>query len=133
MVRWGLWCGVASVSCFAVGHRVIPMVFTTDPQVRDARAASACSSWPQPARLGVVFVPRDGVLIGAGDAVAGLGGCCGDWFMCRWRWLQNGLRPWPAALGYLQGSPSPSLLARGAAPFLSRPHRCLLALVLGAD
>jgi len=67
MTRWGFVSGVILGVVLAAGHRVIPVLFTTDPQVRTLLASVllVAAVW-QPVN-GIVFV-LDGVLIGAGDA-----------------------------------------------------------------
>ncbi len=66
MLRWGGWGGLGLGLVLAGLHGVLPALFTTDPAVRAALAASlvvvGVSGWLS----GLVFVV-DGVLIGAGD------------------------------------------------------------------
>lgn len=67
MVRWGIWFGVALGAVILALHRVIPLGFSTDVQVRTALAAAlVVVALSQPV-AGIAFV-LDGVLIGAGDA-----------------------------------------------------------------
>lgn len=66
MVRWGVWGGVALGLLLAALHRVLPALFTDDPQVRSAIAAGLLVVALAQPLSGYVFVV-DGVLIGAGD------------------------------------------------------------------
>lgn len=67
MVRWGVWSGVVLALAVLALHRVIPLAFSTDPDVRSALAAAlVVVALGQPVAA-VAFV-LDGVLIGAGDA-----------------------------------------------------------------
>lgn len=66
MVRWGVWGGVALGAILLAVHRVLPVLFTEDPQVRSAIAAGLVVVALAQPLSGYVFV-IDGVLIGAGD------------------------------------------------------------------
>ncbi len=66
MVRWGVWCGLALTALTLALHLVIPLAFTTDPEVRAAIAAALIVVAIGQPLSGYVFVV-DGVLIGAGD------------------------------------------------------------------
>ncbi|MFJ6134091.1 MATE family efflux transporter [Janibacter terrae] len=66
MVRWGVWGGVGLGLVLAALHRVLPALFTDDPQVRGAIAAGLLVVALAQPLSGYVFVV-DGVLIGAGD------------------------------------------------------------------
>lgn len=68
MVRWGIGAGVILGLLALAGHRVIPMLFTTDPVVRNLLAGVLVIAAVWQPVSGVVFV-LDGVLIGAGDTV----------------------------------------------------------------
>ena len=66
MIRWSVWFGVILAALIIILHRVIPMGFTQDPDVRTALAAALIVvALAQPV-AGVAFI-LDGVLIGAGD------------------------------------------------------------------
>jgi putative MATE family efflux protein len=67
MVRWGVWFGVILTGVILALHRVVPLGFSTDPQVRAALAAALVVVAVSQPVAGVAFV-LDGVLIGAGDA-----------------------------------------------------------------
>lgn len=67
MLRWGVWFGFVLGVLVVAGHRVIPLGFSSDPQVHAALAAALLVvALGQPV-AGIAFV-LDGVLIGAGDA-----------------------------------------------------------------
>lgn len=66
MVRWGVWGGVGLGLVLLLLHRVLPALFTDDPQVRSAIAAGLIVVALAQPLSGYVFV-IDGVLIGAGD------------------------------------------------------------------
>lgn len=66
MVRWGVWGGVALGALVLALHRVLPTLFTQDPDVRAAIAAGLVVVALSQPLSGYVFV-IDGVLIGAGD------------------------------------------------------------------
>ena len=66
MVRWGVWFGVLLTVVIVALHRVIPLGFSTDPEVRAALAAALLIVAAGQPVAGVAFV-LDGVLIGAGD------------------------------------------------------------------
>ena len=66
MSRWGVWGGVVLGAVILALHRVIPYLFTQDPQVRAAIAAGLVVIALSQPLSGYVFV-IDGVLIGAGD------------------------------------------------------------------
>lgn len=66
MVRWGGWSGLVLGVLLASLHRVLPVLFTTDPAVRDALAVALLVVGATGWLSGLVFVV-DGVLIGAGD------------------------------------------------------------------
>lgn len=66
MVRWGVWGGVGLGLLLLALHRVLPVLFTDDPQVRSAIAAGLIVVALAQPLSGYVFVV-DGVLIGAGD------------------------------------------------------------------
>lgn len=67
MVRWGVGFGVVLAAVILLLRPWIPVVFTTDPTVRDQIAAVLIVVALLQPIAGVVFV-LDGVLIGAGDA-----------------------------------------------------------------
>ncbi|WP_257478724.1 MATE family efflux transporter [Acidipropionibacterium jensenii] len=66
MVRWGAWVGVGLGVLVVAVHRVLPMAFSPDPDVRAAIAAGLIVIAVSQPWCGVVFL-LDGVLIGAGD------------------------------------------------------------------
>lgn len=66
MLRWSVWFGAALTLLVLVLHRVIPLGFSQDPDVRTALAAAlVVVALGQPI-AGIAFI-LDGVLIGAGD------------------------------------------------------------------
>lgn len=66
IVRWGWWSGVGAGVLTLAGARWLPMLFTSDVQVRHGvTAALVVIALVQPV-AGVLFV-LDGVLMGAGD------------------------------------------------------------------
>ncbi|GGK73348.1 MATE family efflux transporter [Ornithinimicrobium pekingense] len=67
MVRWSVWFGVALAVLIVALHRVIPLGFSSDEQVRAALAAALLVVAVGQPVAGVAFI-LDGVLIGAGDA-----------------------------------------------------------------
>lgn len=67
LLRWGVWFGAALAALTILMHRVIPLGFSTDPEVRDALAAALIVVALGQPIAAVAFV-LDGVLIGAGDA-----------------------------------------------------------------
>ena len=67
MVRWGLISGAVLGALVLALHRVLPPLFTGDPEVRSAIAAALIVVALGQPLSGFVFVV-DGVLIGAGDA-----------------------------------------------------------------
>lgn len=67
MVRWGVWFGAILSVLIVALHQVIPLGFSTDPQVRAALAAALLIVAAGQPVAGIAFV-LDGVLIGAGDA-----------------------------------------------------------------
>ncbi|HLS46847.1 MAG TPA: MATE family efflux transporter [Ornithinicoccus sp.] len=67
MVRWGVWFGGILTVLIVALHQVIPLGFSTDPEVRAALAAALLIVAAGQPIAGVAFV-LDGVLIGAGDA-----------------------------------------------------------------
>ncbi|MGD8148691.1 MATE family efflux transporter [Ornithinimicrobium sp. Y1694] len=67
MVRWGVWFGIGLTLLILALHRVVPLGFSTDPQVQAALAAALLVVAVGQPISGVAFV-LDGVLIGAGDA-----------------------------------------------------------------
>lgn len=66
MLWWGLWSGVVLGLIVVALHRVLPPLFTPDPQVQQALAAALLVLALGQPIAGLVFV-LDGVLIGAGD------------------------------------------------------------------
>jgi putative MATE family efflux protein len=66
MIRWGVWGGGVLGLVVLALHRVIPLAFTSDPQVQSALAAALVVVAIGQPLSGYVFVV-DGVLIGAGD------------------------------------------------------------------
>ena len=66
MVRWSVWFGVVLAVLVVALHRVIPLGFSGDPQVRAALAAALVVVAVGQPVAGVAFI-LDGVLIGAGD------------------------------------------------------------------
>ncbi|WP_245627293.1 MATE family efflux transporter [Kribbia dieselivorans] len=66
MLRWGVWGGVTLGLGVLALHRVLPMLFTTDPAVRAGIAAALVVVALIQPLSGYVFVV-DGVLMGAGD------------------------------------------------------------------
>ncbi|XAS76942.1 MATE family efflux transporter [Dermatophilaceae bacterium Sec6.4] len=69
MVRWSIAAGVGAGALLAVTHTVLPLLFTTAPQVRSALGGALLVIALQAPIASVVFV-LDGVLIGAGDGRA---------------------------------------------------------------
>ena len=67
MVRWGVGFGVVLGVLIIALHRLIPLGFSADPEVRAALAAALLVVALGQPLAGVAFV-LDGVLIGAGDA-----------------------------------------------------------------
>lgn len=67
MVRWGVLFGLALTALILLLHRVVPLGFSTDPEVQAALAAALIVVAVAQPVSGVAFV-LDGVLIGAGDA-----------------------------------------------------------------
>lgn len=67
MIRWGTWLGVILGALILAGHQLIPLGFSTDPDVRTALAAALIVVAIGQPLSGIAFV-LDGVLIGAGDA-----------------------------------------------------------------
>jgi putative MATE family efflux protein len=67
MVRWGVLGGVGAGLVVLALHRVLPVLFTSQPDVRDALASALIVIGLTVPLSGLVFV-LDGVLIGAGDA-----------------------------------------------------------------
>jgi Na+-driven multidrug efflux pump len=68
MLRWGVWAGVAIGAAVLLIHAVAGSVFSPDPEVRAAVAASLIVVALSQPISGWVFV-LDGVLIGAGDGI----------------------------------------------------------------
>lgn len=66
MVRWGAWVGVGLGALLLAVHRLLPMAFSPDADVRQAVAAGLIVIALSQPWSGVVFL-LDGVLIGAGD------------------------------------------------------------------
>ncbi len=67
MIRWGVWFGGILTLFILALHTIIPLGFSSDPQVRSALAAALIVvALGQPV-AGIAFV-IDGVLMGAGDA-----------------------------------------------------------------
>ncbi|MFN8099615.1 MAG: MATE family efflux transporter [Dermatophilaceae bacterium] len=66
MIRWGIWGGVVLGVVTLAAHRMVPVLFTSDPAVRAAMAAALVVVALGQPLSGYVFVV-DGVLIGAGD------------------------------------------------------------------
>ncbi len=67
MVRWGVWFGLVLAALVVALHRVVPLGFSSDEQVRQALAAALLVVAVGQPVAAVAFV-LDGVLIGAGDA-----------------------------------------------------------------
>ncbi len=67
MARWGLLSGLGAGILLAAVHSWLPVIFTTDPQVRTAVAAGLLVIALGQPIVGYAYV-LDGVLIGAGDA-----------------------------------------------------------------
>ncbi len=67
MIRWGIWGGVAAGLLMLLVMRWLPMVFTSDPDVRRVLLSALLVVALSQPLSGYVFV-IDGVLIGAGDA-----------------------------------------------------------------
>lgn len=66
MIRWSIWFGVVLAVVIVILHRVVPLGFSQDPDVRSALAAALIVvALGQPV-AGIAFI-LDGVLIGAGD------------------------------------------------------------------
>ncbi|MGB3257106.1 MAG: MATE family efflux transporter [Ornithinimicrobium sp.] len=66
MLRWGVWFGVLLTVVIGALHRVIPLGFSGDPEVRTAIAAALLVvALGQP--ISAVAFVLDGVLMGAGD------------------------------------------------------------------
>ena len=68
MVRWGVWGGAVLGLVVLALHTVLPVLFTSDPQVRAAISAGLVVVALSQPLSGYVFVV-DGVLIGAGDGL----------------------------------------------------------------
>ncbi|MGB3763106.1 MAG: MATE family efflux transporter [Ornithinimicrobium sp.] len=66
MLRWGVWFGVLLTVGIAALHRLIPLGFSGDPEVRTAIAAALLVVAVGQPISAVAFV-LDGVLMGAGD------------------------------------------------------------------
>lgn len=66
LVRWGAWVGVGLGALLLIVHRLLPMAFSPDADVRAAVAAGLIVIALSQPWSGVVFL-LDGVLIGAGD------------------------------------------------------------------
>ncbi|WP_010147224.1 MATE family efflux transporter [Serinicoccus profundi] len=66
MLRWSVWFGAALTLLVLVLHRVIPLGFSQDPDVRTALAAALIVVALGQPIAGIAFI-LDGVLIGAGD------------------------------------------------------------------
>lgn len=66
MTRWGIWFGVVLGALILATHRVIPLAFTADPDVRTSIAAALIVLALHQPIAGIAFV-LDGVLMGAGD------------------------------------------------------------------
>ncbi|WP_131106279.1 MATE family efflux transporter [Ornithinimicrobium sufpigmenti] len=66
MVRWSIWFGLILTAVILILHRVIPLGFSQDPDVRAALAAALIVVAVGQPIAGVAFI-LDGVLIGAGD------------------------------------------------------------------
>ena len=66
MVRWSVWFGVILAALIIILHRVIPLGFSQDPDVRTALGAALIVVAIGQPIAGVAFI-LDGVLIGAGD------------------------------------------------------------------
>lgn len=66
MVRWSIWFGVVLTVLIVALHRVIPLGFSQDPDVRSALAAALLVVAVGQPIAGIAFI-LDGVLIGAGD------------------------------------------------------------------
>ncbi|ANS79321.1 DNA-damage-inducible protein F [Serinicoccus hydrothermalis] len=66
MVRWSVWFGVILAVLIVALHRVIPLGFSQDPDVRSALAAALLVVAVGQPIAGIAFI-LDGVLIGAGD------------------------------------------------------------------
>lgn len=66
MVRWGIWSGAVLGVLVLALHRVLPPLFTSDPQVRAAVSTALVVLALGQMICGYVFV-LDGILIGAGD------------------------------------------------------------------
>lgn len=67
MVRWSVWFGIILAVLMIAMHRVIPLGFSQDPEVRAALAAALIVVALSQPIAGIAFI-LDGVLIGAGDA-----------------------------------------------------------------
>ncbi|MGB5952147.1 MAG: MATE family efflux transporter [Ornithinimicrobium sp.] len=66
MIRWGVWFGVLLTALILSAHRLIPMAFSADPDVRASIAAALIVLALQQPIAAIAFV-LDGVLMGAGD------------------------------------------------------------------
>lgn len=66
MVRWSVWFGVILTVLIVALHRVVPLGFSQDPDVRTALAAALLVVAVGQPVAGIAFI-LDGVLIGAGD------------------------------------------------------------------
>ncbi|WP_151523707.1 MATE family efflux transporter [Serinicoccus kebangsaanensis] len=66
MVRWSIWFGVILAVLIVALHRVIPLGFSQDGEVRSALAAALIVVAIGQPIAGIAFI-LDGVLIGAGD------------------------------------------------------------------
>ncbi|WP_130011804.1 MATE family efflux transporter [Serinicoccus sediminis] len=66
MVRWSIWFGVVLTGVILLLHRVIPLGFSQDADVRSALGAALVVVAVGQPIAGIAFI-LDGVLIGAGD------------------------------------------------------------------
>ncbi|TWE10307.1 MATE family efflux transporter [Rudaeicoccus suwonensis] len=69
MLWWGWWMGVVVAVLLIGTHRLLPLIFSSDPTVRHALGAALLVVAAIQPVAGLVFV-LDGVLIGAGDGRA---------------------------------------------------------------
>ncbi|CAN5622820.1 MATE family efflux transporter [soil metagenome] len=66
MIRWGVWFGVILAVLILATHRLIPLAFSADPEVRASISAALVVLAVQQPIAAIAFV-LDGVLMGAGD------------------------------------------------------------------